>query len=153
MLVGPKGLRVRDLLKLTDAKVSPRIVVARVNASTEGYKSFDGDELGALKQLGISDDVVAAMIEVTSKLEDRRKADEERSALRTELAALRAMIEEKKAAGGPKGEAVQMEDGPMDVLASCAKRLGATKLCEQIPFPGSMLCKATAESSFPCPTQ
>ncbi len=151
LLVGPKGLRVRDLTLLNEAKVAPSIVVARVKASTDPYKSFDGEELAALKRLGISDEVVAAMIEVTAKVHERRKADEERDALRAELAALKAMIEAKKGAGG--GEVVQTKDGPMDFLASCAKRLAAMKLCEQIPFPGSTICQTTAESSFPCPKQ
>jgi hypothetical protein len=152
MVVGPKGLRVRDLAKLATSKVSPTIVVARVKASSEPYKSFDADELGALKQLGIADDVVAAMIEVTTKLEEKKKSEDERQALRTELAALRKMIEEKQASGAKTGgQTVQTKDGPMDVLASCAKRLGAMKLCENIPFPGSTICKSTAESEFPCP--
>lgn len=151
LLVGPKGLRIVDLVKLKDAKVSPNIVIARVKASTEPYKNFEADELGALKQLGIADDIVAAMIEVTAKLEERKKADEEKQALRAELAALRAMIEEKKAAGAKGGETVQTKEGPMDVLASCGKRLAAMKLCEQIPFPGGQICKGTAESEFPCP--
>jgi hypothetical protein len=154
LLVGPTGLRVRDLAKLTTSKVAPNIVVARVKTSSEPYKNFDADELGALKQLGLPDDVVAAMLEVTAKLEDKKKADEERQALRTELAALRKMIEEKQASGAKNGgQTVQTKDGPMDVLASCAKRLGAMKLCEQIPFPGSTICKSSAESEFPCPDQ
>lgn len=153
LLVGPKGLRVRDLRKMKEAKIAPSVMLARIKGSTEGYKNFDGDELAALKQLGLSDEVVTAMIEVTTKTEERQRANEERQAMRAELAALKAMIEEKKAATGGKGtgEVVQTKDGPMDVLASCAKRLSAMKLCEQIPFPGSMLCKSTAESSFPCP--
>jgi hypothetical protein len=154
LLVGPKGLRVKDLAKLTTSKVSPSIVVARVKASPEPYKNFDGEELGALKQLGLADEVVTAMIEVTTKLEDKKKADDERQALRTELAALRKMIEEKQASGAKTGgQTVQTKDGPMDVLASCAKRLAAMNVCENLPFPGSTICKSTAESEFPCPGQ
>lgn len=152
VLVGPPGLRVRDLQKLRAAGVGPTIVLARIRASTEPYKNFDADELGALKKMGVSDEIVTAMIEVTAKLADRRKEDEERAALRAELDSLRKLIEEKKASGEKtSGVVVQTKDGPMDTLASCAKRLGAMKLCEQIPFPGSTLCKGTAESSFPCP--
>lgn len=152
LLVGPKGLRVRDLAKLTKSNVAPTLVVARVKTSTEPYKNFDADELGALKQLGLADDVVAAMLEVTAKLEDKKKADEERQALRAELAALRKMIEEKQASGAKSGgQTVQTKEGPMDVLASCAKRLAAMNICENIPFPGSTICKSTAESEFPCP--
>jgi hypothetical protein len=84
--------------------------------------------------MGVSDDVVAAMIEVTTKVVERRRADEERQAIRAELASLKKMIEEKKAASGDgksSGQVVQTADGPMDALASCAKRLGAVKLCEQ----------------------
>lgn len=153
--IGPKGARIRDLKKMQDAKIAQNIIVARVKASNAPYKTFDGDEMVALKQMGMSDDVIAAMIDVTTKLEERKRADEQTQAIRTELAALKKMIEEKKAAssdGKTSGVVVQTKEGPMDVLASCAKRLGAVKLCEQIPFPGSSICQSTAESSFPCPT-
>jgi hypothetical protein len=95
------------------------------------YKEFD-DELVTLKELGLSGAVVAAMIERTSVLADQRRADAERQEIRTELAALKKLIEEKKAASGgnASGEVVQTKDGPMDMLASCAKRLAAVKVCE-----------------------
>jgi hypothetical protein len=154
LLVGPPGLRVRDLKKMADAKVGGTIVLARIRSSKEPYKSFDGDELAMLKQFGISDDAVTAMIEVSAKLEDKQKDDEERKAMRAELAALKKLIEDKKASGGTSsGKTVQTKDGPMDVLASCAKRLAAMNVCEQIPFPGSTICKSTTESEFPCPQQ
>lgn len=153
LLIGPKGLRVRDVQTMTAAKISPKVILARINASTEPYKNFDGDELIVLKNLGVADDLVAAMVEVTTKVVERRRADEERQAMRAEIAALKAMIAEKKAEGGAsKGETIQTKEGPMDVLASCAKRLAALKACDQIPFPGSSICSAAAESSFPCPT-
>lgn len=152
LLVGPPGLRVRDIKKMTDAKVGQTIVLARIRASKEPYKSFDGDELAMLKRFGISDDAVTAMIEVSSKLEDKQKEDGERKALRSELAALKKLIAEKKASGEKtSGTIVQTKDGPMDALASCAKRLAAMKVCEQIPFPGSTLCTSASESEFPCP--
>ncbi len=72
LLVGPRGLRVADLVKLKKAKKSNAILVARVRASTEPYKLFDDAELAELSKLGLSDDVVAAMIEVTTKLRDQR---------------------------------------------------------------------------------
>jgi fructose-specific component phosphotransferase system IIB-like protein len=154
LLVGPKGARVRDIRKMEQAKIAPSIILARVKASNEPYKEFDGDEMVALKTMSISDDVVAAMIEVTTKINERRRADEDRQAIRAELASLKKMIEEKKAASGDgksSGQVVQTSDGPMDALASCAKRLAAVKLCDQLPFPGSTICSSTAESSFPCP--
>lgn len=153
LVVGPRGLRVRDIQKMTDAKVSPKIILARINASTEPYKSFDADELVVLKNAGISDDVVAAMVEVTTKVEERRHADEERQSMRAEIAAIKAMMEKKSEGGASKGETVQTKDGPMDVVASCAKRLGALKACDQIPFPASSICSSSAESAFPCPTK
>lgn len=151
LLVGPRGLRVRDLRKMTAAKVSQAVMVARVRGTSEPYKNFDGDELVALKELGLSDELVTAMLEVTTKLEERKRADDERQAIRSEIATLKTMIAEKKAEGAKGGEVVQTKEGPMDVLASCAKRLSAMKLCEQIPFPGSTICSSSAESAFPCP--
>ena len=93
-----------------------------------------------------------AMIEVTAKVQEAKKADDDRAELHAELAALRATIAAKKAAGGGEGgEVVQTKEGPMNSVESCAKRLAAMKLCEQIPFPGLTICKSSTESSFPCP--
>lgn len=153
-LIGPAGLRVRDVRKMTEAKIAPKIIVARINASSEPFKSFDADELVVLKNMGLSDDVVAAMMEVTTKVEERRRADQEREAMRAEIAALKAMIEKQAAAGAAKsGQTVQTKEGPMDVMASCAKRLGALKACEEIPSIGAAICSSAAESAFPCPNK
>jgi hypothetical protein len=45
---------------------------------------------------------------------------------------------------------IQTEKGPMDKAACMAARLGAMKLCEQIPWPGSTACVQTAKAGFPC---
>jgi hypothetical protein len=154
VIVGPKGLRVRDIQKMQAAKLAPSVVMARIRASKEPYKSFDADELVVLKQMDIPDDVVTAMIEVTTKIQDSREALQERESLRGEIDALKKLVAEKKAdkqAGGASGRTVQTKDGPLDVLESCAKRLAAMKLCEQLPFPGSTICTSGVESEFPCP--
>jgi hypothetical protein len=153
LIVGPRGLRVRDLVKMRDAKIGDNVVLARIRASKEPYKSFDTDELAALKQLAIPDDVVTAMIEVTTKISESREAEQDRKALHSELEALKKLVAEKQAQGGGSGATVQTKDGPMDVAASCAKRLAAMKLCDQLPFPGSTICSSATESEFPCPVK
>jgi hypothetical protein len=154
LLAGPKGMRAPDVKKMVDAKIASSVIVARIKASREPYRNFDADELVILKEMSLGDDIVTAMIEVTTTLEDQRRADEERKAIRTELDALKKLLDEKKASGATtSGETVQTKEGPMDALASCAKRLGAMKLCEQRPVPASTVCQSTAESSFPCTKQ
>lgn len=93
------------------------------------------------------------MVDVTTKVEERRKADQERQAMRAEIASLKAMIEKQAQGGaGKSGQTVQTKDGPMDALASCAKRLAALRACEEIPSIGAAICSSAAESAFPCPT-
>ncbi len=118
----------------------------------EPYKVYDADELGVLKQMGISDDVVTAMIEVTTKIQESREAEQDRKAMREEIEALKKLVAEKKSGEqASSGKTVQTKDGVMDVVESCAKRLAAMKLCEQLPFPGSSICSGGVESEFPCP--
>ena len=38
----------------------------------------------------------------------------------------------------------------VNLVRSCAT-LAATQLCEQIPFPGSSICKSGIDGEFPCP--
>src|SRR5690349_11863116 len=68
----------------------------------------------------------------------------EERALRRRWSAERYVIAEKKTK--ETGKTVQTKDGPLDVAASCAKRLAAMKLCEQIPFPGSTIGSSSVES-------
>lgn len=154
LIVGPKGLRVRDIQKMRAANVGSSVVIARIRASKEPYKSFDTDELAVLNERGIPDDVVTAMIEVTTKIQDSREADEDRKTMRAEIDALKKLVADQKASGGAagaSGKTVQTKEGPLDIVESCAKRLAAMNLCEQIPFPGSTVCKSGVESEFPCP--
>lgn len=155
LYVGPAGMRVRDILAMREQGLSDTVIRSKIAASQKPFKDFSLAELTVLKNLGMPDEIVEAMIQSHAAAEKERKEREEKDALRKEIAELRALVEKQAAAGsagGAKGggPTIKTADGPLDMAGCIAGRLTAMQLCEQIPWPGSTICKSTAESNFPC---
>ncbi len=155
LYVGPAGMRVRDILAMREQGLGDTVIRSKIAASQKAFKDFSLAELTVLKNLGMPDEIVEAMIQSHAAAEKERKEREEKDALRKEIAELRALVEKQAAAGTAGGAAgggptVETADGPLDMAGCIAGRLTAMQLCEQIPWPGSTICKSTAESNFPC---
>jgi hypothetical protein len=80
MLTGPKGLKVGDIRKLVKKGRSERIIISLINRVKTPYKEFDLEEIDILiDEMDLSDNIVAAMIDVTTQLlkdEQKRKEQE-----------------------------------------------------------------------------
>lgn len=79
LYAGPKDLRIDDVLSLLKRGYSEKILIAKINAVNEPYGQFTMEELKTLKKLKMSDDIIAAMMNVTTQLQKEReqKAREE----------------------------------------------------------------------------
>lgn len=156
LLIGPDGLRVQDVLELLKTGVAEGVVASKIKGARKPYKDFAVDELAMLKKLEVPDVIVEAMLEATSASKAKKESDAASAALRAEIDALRDLIAAQAKAepttsgdSPPAQQTVQTKEGPMDMAASCAKRLAALKACSALPM-GSSICQATAKSSFPC---
>lgn len=156
LYIGPVGMKVRDILAMREQGLGDKVISSKISVSQKLFKDFSMAELGALKTLGIPDEIVEAMIQSHAAAEKEQKQKAEKDALRKEIAELRKLVENQAKGGGASGgtasggPTVQTKDGPMNTAGCIAGRLAALKLCEQIPWPGSTICSSTAEANFPC---
>ncbi len=67
LYTGPKELRIADIIELAKMKKKDAIIIAQINAIGGPYKSLSLKEMTQLEKMGLSDDVVAAMITVTTQ--------------------------------------------------------------------------------------
>ncbi|MDD2697194.1 MAG: ankyrin repeat domain-containing protein [Arcobacteraceae bacterium] len=80
MLTGPKGMKVGDIKKLLNNGKSDTIVVSLIKRVQTPYKEYTIDEIDILSKMGLSDRVIAAMIDVTTELlkDDKKKKEQEK---------------------------------------------------------------------------
>ncbi|WP_373069704.1 hypothetical protein [Sulfurimonas sp.] len=79
VLTGPKGMKVGDIRKLIKEKESEVIIISLIKRVKTPYKEYTLDEIRTLKSFGLSDKIIATMIDVTTELlkdEQRRKEQE-----------------------------------------------------------------------------
>ncbi|MCD6258286.1 MAG: ankyrin repeat domain-containing protein [Helicobacteraceae bacterium] len=79
MFTGPKGLKVGDIAKMVERKRSEKIIIAMIRGVKTPYKEFSIDEIEILVEMGLSDDIIVAMVEVSTELfkDAKRKAEQE----------------------------------------------------------------------------
>jgi len=148
-------MTIRTIMAMRSDGVADGVIRSKIRAGGYAYKDFDGEELAALKKLGISDETVEAMIESTAAAVNRRKEKEERDALKAEIAELRKLVVQRQsrsdnAGDTTGGKTVQTKDGPMDVAACVAAKLLAAEACDRLPWPASSVCSGALKSGYPC---
>ncbi len=78
-LTGQKGMKVGDIRKLVKNGRSETIIIALIKRVKSPYKEFTLDEIDNLTNMGLSDNIVAAMIDVTTELlkDEKRNQQQE----------------------------------------------------------------------------
>ena len=76
-LTGPKGLKVGDIRKYVKEGKNERILVSLIKSAKTPYKEFTMEEIEILLEMGLSDKIVSAMIDVTTLLYRDAKLKEE----------------------------------------------------------------------------
>lgn len=71
LFVGPKGLQVGDIKRHLKNGKSELIVTSLINRVKEPYKEFSIEEIETLQKMGLSDKIISAMINVTTKLYEK----------------------------------------------------------------------------------
>ena len=68
MLTGPKGMKVGDIKKLVKEKRSESIIISLIKRVKTPYKEFTLEEIDLLSDMKLSDTIISAMMDVTTKL-------------------------------------------------------------------------------------
>lgn len=69
--IGPEGMTVADIISIKQDGMSDRLLVTKIRSSEGAYKDFTFAEIRKLQKKGLSDDVIDAMIESTSKVREK----------------------------------------------------------------------------------
>ena len=72
-LTGPKGLKVGDIRKYIKNGKSELILISMIKQQEIPYKKFTMDEIDILLKMELSDRIISAMIDVTTKLYDNQR--------------------------------------------------------------------------------
>jgi hypothetical protein len=78
-LTGPKDLKVGDIRKLVQKGMDEKIILSLVKRVKVPYKEFTLDEIDLIIEMGISSNIIATMIDVTTELlkDQERKKEQE----------------------------------------------------------------------------
>lgn len=156
-LTGPEGLRVHDCLESIRKGAESGMVLEKVRARKAVYRDFTDDEIDTLKQMGLTSDLIQAMLESTH---DAKRAE-------------RALL--KSTGGGAYqagGQPVYMRGDEMyssgvqqpvqapasggyvpsagDAVANCTAQTLALEGCKHLSGLARTVCNAAAKAQFPC---
>jgi hypothetical protein len=160
-LIGPAGIRIHDIHGLLEQGTADKVIVAKIRMQNCAYKDFDAEELGKLRQMGVTDVLIEAMLDSTTRAkreqDDLRKKNEVEG-LMTEIQHMRKKLDELKTAQveqhsqATSAVAASQVSVPSlgDTVNNCASQLAALEACKQLPHLAGILCKSVAKSQFPC---
>lgn len=144
LYTGPPKLRVINIQQLVKNKKKDSIIIAKINKTAGLYKDFNDEEMADLQSMGISDEVVAAMIASSNEHNSR---SQEAPAAPVPLQRVTAAV-----APPPQPQQVAQQEEPQsNIAAECLKLAAALKVCDQAGGFLSMGCKGIARSQFNCP--
>jgi PDZ domain len=147
--VGPEGMKVKDALLRTSKGTGVELIATKIKYSNEEYKDFKFDELENLKNFGLHDSIVSAMLESTYKKE--QKTAEEYRKRAEQLAAENRRIQLAASRQQASASASSRKTNEKSMPVECIKLVAALKVCDQTSGFLSMGCKAIARSSTECP--
>ena len=144
---GPAELRVIDIAQLVKDENKDPLIIAQINSIGGPYKRFTVGEISALKKMRISDEVVAAMIAVTTAFNKEQK---QQISEQNRVQAIQAPVQVvQQVVQQPVQAPVQAPE--TNTLPECVKLAAALKACDYAGGFLTMGCKAVARSQFNCP--
>lgn len=142
LLTGPADLRITDIAQLVKNQRKDALIIARINSASAPYKSFSDSEITELNKMGISDDVVAAMITVTAEYnkEQKRIAEQQRVVQPAQAA-------QHTQAQQPVPAVTQAES---NTPAECLQLIAGLKACDLTGGLMKAPCKSLVRSQSTC---
>jgi hypothetical protein len=144
---GPPDLRIVDIMQLVKNQKKDALIIARINSTQAPYKLFTVTEMSELTGMGISDEVVAAMIAVTAEYNKEQKRLSEQSRAAPAVATAAPAQQNAAAPAAPAQPATPEANSP----GECLKLIAALKACDQSGGFLKMACQSLARTQFNCP--
>lgn len=141
---GPAEMRIIDIAQMAKDNSANSLIIAQINSAGGPYKKFTASDISALKKMKISDEVVTAMIDVTTTYNKERKILAEKKPVQE------APVVQVVQQAPPVQQPPAQQEAP-NSLPECIQLAAALKACDQAGGFLSVGCKAVARSQFNCP--
>ncbi len=148
-LIGPEGLRVHDCIEALKSGEEHGIVLENVRRKNGIYRDFSLEEIETLKQMGLTGDIIQAMIESTL---DAERAETNRT---KRASAVYAPVSQMGgggvySSGGQQSIQGQYVPPVNNAIANCAAQAAALGSCRRMSGLARSICESTAKIQFPC---
>ncbi len=144
---GPSELRIIDIEQMAKSGTKDALIIAQINSVGGPYKKFSVKEITALKQMKISDELVSAMIAITTEYNKEQKSLKEPKHEPVSQQAAPLLVQQV----AQQSVQQQPEPAPATTPMDCIKLGAALKACDHAGGFLSFGCKALARSQFNCP--
>lgn len=165
LLTGPEGLRVHDCLEAIRSGAESGMVLEKVRMRKGVYRDFTDEEIDTLKQMGLTVDLIQAMLESTHEAKRAEKAllrkkdggggsyaspagDYPLQMRRSERYS--SGEQQPSQAPAPASEGYNQSPSPGEALANCAAQAVALDACKRLSGFAQSVCNATVKAQFPC---
>lgn len=159
-LIGPDGLRIHDCVEELKQGEETGIILEKVRKRNGLYKDFTFEEIDMLKQMGLTGDIIQAMIESTyeaqrnSEALQRKKEWEQRQA-GYQPAQMPSGVTDSSPGQQQSYQAPASGQGGnlspvLEAVRNCASQAAALEACKNLSGFARSLCNSVAKSQFPC---
>ncbi|MDH5517471.1 MAG: hypothetical protein OEY36_06590 [Gammaproteobacteria bacterium] len=149
--IGPEGMKVYQVIAYVKQGMSAAILRQKILNAGVAYKEFSFSEISELNEIGLPQDITAAMLEVTSRIAAEEKRSRQREEELETIARQRAEERERQQQQQQMQAQAQAQAEEKSTPVECLKLVAAIKVCQQTGGFLEMICKRTAEASFDCP--
>lgn len=157
-LIGPEGLRIHDCVEEIKQGEETGIILEKVRKRNGLYKDFTFEEIDMLKQMGLTGDIIQAMIESTyeaqrnSEALQRKKEWEQRQAgyQPAQMPSGGAYTVQGQQSYQPSSSQGENLSPVLEAVRNCAAQAAALEACKNLSGFARSLCNSVARSQFPC---
>lgn len=157
LLTGPEGLRVHDCLESIRNGAESGMVLEKVRVRKGVYRDFTDEEIDTLKQMGLTVDLIQAMLESTHEAKRAEKALLRNTGGGASPAGgypLQMRRDEMYSSGEQQPAQAPASGGYVpsvgEALANCAAQITGLEGCKRLSGFAQSLCNATVKAQFPC---
>jgi len=157
LLTGPEGLRVHDCLESLKGGEESGVVLEKVRKRKGVYRDFTDEEIDTLKQMGLTGDLIQAMLESTHDAKRAEKALQKNkygAASPSGGYPLQMRRDERYSSGDQQPVPVRAPGGygpsPEEALANCAAQSVALEGCKRLSGFAQSMCNSAVKVQFPC---
>jgi hypothetical protein len=155
LLTGPEGLRVHDCLESIRGGEGSGSVLEKVRKRKGVYRDFTDEEIDTLRELGLTSDLIQAMLESTH---DAKRAEKALQKNKYGVASpaggypLQMRRDERYSSGEQQPAQAPAGYGPSpeEALANCAAQSVALEGCKRLSGFAQSMCNSAVKVQFPC---